>query len=72
MAKIEDLHPNLSIDLNVFRLSFSVDFIGLRHNSPPICYFREIISILEKIGPNIPKKLLTFNFFGTYQAWKLQ
>ena len=41
MAEIQDLHPKLSTDLSVFsrkighqNLSFSTDFIGLRHNSP--------------------------------------
>ena len=68
MAEIDDLHPNLSTDLSVFTLrighqnfSFSIDFIGLRHNSLLICYFPEIISILEKIGPNILKRLLISN-----------
>ena len=70
MAEIENLHPNLSTDLSVFILktghqnpSFSIDFNGLRHNSPLICYFPEIIRILEKIGLNILKRLLTFNLF---------
>ena len=64
MAEIEDLHPNLSTDVSVFtrkigdqNLSFSIDFIGLRQNSSLICYFPEIIIILEKICPNILKKL---------------
>ena len=44
MAEINHLHPDLSTDLSVFtlkiglqNLSFSVDFIGLRHNSSIIC-----------------------------------
>ena len=72
MTKIEDLHPNLSTDLSVFtlgiglqNLSFSIDFIVLRHNSSLICYLREIISILQKNGPNILKLLLIFNLFMT-------
>ena len=55
MTEIKDLHPTLSTDLSVFtlkiglqNLSFPRDFIGLRHNSSPICYFPEIICILEK------------------------
>ena len=42
MAKIKDLHPNLSSDLSVFtvkNLSSSADFSGLRHNSSLFCYF---------------------------------
>ena len=56
MAETEDLHPNFSTDLSVFTLkighqdlSFCEDFIGLRHNSPLICYFPEIISNLKNI-----------------------
>ena len=62
MAEMEDFHPNLSTDLTVFTLkighqnpSFSIYFIGLRHKSSLICYFPEIIGILEKLGPNILK-----------------
>ena len=53
MAEIKGLYPSLSIDLSVFtlkiwlqNLSFSIDFIDLRHNSSLMCYFPEIISIL--------------------------
>ena len=42
---------------NIF---FSTDFIGLRRN------FSEIISVLEKIGPNIFNRLLIFDSFVTY------
>ena len=73
MVEIGDLHPNLSTHLSVFalqirrqNLSFSIDFIGLRHNSSLICYFRKIIGILLKIGPNILKSLLIFNLFMTH------
>ena len=73
MAEIQDFHPDLSTDLGVFslktehqNLSFSIDFIGLRHNSLLICYFPEIISILETIGPNILKSLPIFNLFMTH------
>ena len=50
MAEMRDLHSDLSTDLSVFtlrtghqNLSFSNDFIGLRHNSSQICYFPEIV-----------------------------
>ena len=73
MAEIEDLHPDLLTDLSVFtlktghrNLSFSIGFIKLCHSSSLICYFPEIISIFEKIGPNILKRLLILNFFMTY------
>ena len=73
MAEIEDFYPNLSTDLTVFTLKtghqsfpFSIDFIGLRHKSSLICYFPEIIGILEKIGPNILKRLLLFNLLMTH------
>ena len=69
-AKIEDFHANFSTDLSVFALKighqnllFSTDLIRLCHNSPLICYSPKIISILEKIGPNILKRLLIFNLF---------
>ena len=39
---------------------FSIDFIGLRHN------LSEIISILEKIGPNILNRLLIFDSFVSH------
>ena len=64
------MHPNWSKDLSVFTLKighqnllFSIDFIGLRHNSSVIHYFPGIISILEKIAPNILKRLLIFFSF---------
>ena len=51
MEEIEDLHPNLPTDLSVFtlktgyqKLLFSIDFIGLRHNSFLICYFPETLA----------------------------
>ena len=80
MAEIDKLRPNSSIELSVFTLkirlkkfSFSVDFIGLRHNFSLICYFPEIISILEKICPHtLLKSLLIFNLFMTYKARKSQ
>ena len=68
MAEIEDFHPNLSTVLTVFtlkienqNLSFSIEFIGLRQKSSLICYFPEVIGILDKIGQNILKRLLSFN-----------
>ena len=73
MAEIERFHPNLSTDLTVFtlktghqNLSFSIGFIGLRHKSSLICYFPENIGMLEKIGPNILKRLLIFNLFMSH------
>ena len=70
-----DLHPNLLTGLSVLALKighlnllFSVDLIGLRLNSSLICYFPEIISILEKICPNIPNKLPIFNLSMTHKA----
>ena len=76
---MEDLHPDLSTDRGAFtlkiwhhNLSFSIDFIGLRHSSSLICYFPEIISILEKICPNIQKRLLIFNLFMTHLTYKSQ
>ena len=60
-------HPNLPTNLSVFtlkiehqNLSFYINFIGLRGKSPLICFFPEIISNLEKIIPNILKRLLIF------------
>ena len=60
LTEIEELHPTWSTYLSVFTLKtghqnllFSIDFIGLRHNSSLIFYFPGIISILEKIGLNI-------------------
>ena len=66
MPEIEDLHPNLGVFALKIGHQFSIDVIGLRHNSPLICYFQQIISILEKIYPNILKKLLIFNLFMTH------
>ena len=73
MAEIEHLHANLPTDLSVLTLkighqdlSFFIDFIGLRHNSLLIFYFPENISLLEKIGPNILKRLPIFNQFMTH------
>ena len=73
LAETEDFHPNLSTDLSVFTLKighqnllFSIDYIGLCRNSSLICYFPEIISILEKFGPNILKRLLIFYSFMTH------
>ena len=61
------LHPDLSTDLCVFTLksgyrnvSCSIDFFGLRHNSPLFCYFLEIISILKKNGPKYTQKVANF------------
>ena len=49
MAEMKDFHPNLSTDLSVFtlktglqKLLFSEDFIGLRHNSPLICFSKRL------------------------------
>ena len=73
MAEIGDFHPNLSTDLTVFtpkighqNLSFSINFIGLRHKSSLMYYFPDIIGILEEIGPNILKRLLILNLFMTH------
>ena len=73
MAEIEDLHPNLSTNLSDFTLKighrnllFSKDFIGSHHDSSLTCYFPEIVSISEKICPNILKMLLIFNMFMTH------
>ena len=72
MVEIEDLHPNWLTDSSIFTLKighqnfpFSIDFIRSRHNSLLVCYLQEIISILEKICPNMLKRLLTFNLFMT-------
>ena len=79
MAEIENLHPVLSTDVSVIalkighqNLSFSIDFIGLRHYSSTIFHVTKIISILEKICPNILKRLLIFNLFMTHQTRKSQ
>ena len=69
MAEIEGLRPNLSTDLSVFtlkighqNLSFSIDFIGLRHCSSLICYFQEIMSISEENLPQYTQEFANFQF----------
>ena len=72
MAEIDDMHPNLLTDRSIFTLNIghqnllvSVNLIGLRHNFSLICYFPQIISILEKIYPSVPNRMLAFDLFMT-------
>ena len=76
MAKIENLHPNLSTDLSVFTLRIglqkrllSIDFIRLRHNTSiiAICerllaFYRNLVRIYSKLGRGVGTEGLSSGF----------